>query len=149
MADDDRRRTPRSDAKLAKLRRAKPADLVDACWTRDEHPQKIVEKQLPTSGSCNELYPSNSFPRGVAGSPIANDVIKCQLKPVSASDYKVTFTADEMARLKTDLPGRRVRLVEARRRSAADGGDVAVPPGGAAEHRDAIGEYPRRARVPQ
>jgi hypothetical protein len=93
------------DSKLTKLRRAKPAVLVDACWTRDEHPQKIVERQMPTSGKCNELYPANSFPRGVAGSPLAADVIKCQLKPVSASDYKVMFTADEMARLKQIFPG--------------------------------------------
>ena len=93
------------DSKLTRLRRAKPADLVDACWTRDEHPQKIVERQLPTSGKCNELYPANSFPRGVAGSPLAADVIKCQLKPVSASDYNVTFTTDEMARLKQIFPG--------------------------------------------
>jgi len=93
------------DSKLAKLRRAKPADLVDACWTRDEHPQKIVERQMPTSGRCNELYPTNSFPRGVAGSPLAADVIKCQLKAISASDYKVTFTPDEMARLKQVFPG--------------------------------------------
>jgi len=95
IADDTSR-----DSKLVKLRRAKPADLVDACWTRDEHPTKIVERQMPTSGRCNELYPANSFPRGVAGSPLAADVIKCQLKPVSPSDYKVTFTPAEMARLK-------------------------------------------------
>jgi len=94
-----------NDSKLAKLRRAKPADLVDACWTRDEHPQRIVERQMPASGKCNELYPANSFPRGVAGSPLAADVIKCQLKPASASDYKVTFTADEMSRLKQIFPG--------------------------------------------
>jgi hypothetical protein len=93
------------DSKLAKLRRAKPADFVDACWTRDEHPQKIVERQMPTSGKCNELYPVNSFPRGVAGSPLAADVIKCQIKPVSAADYKVTFTPDETARLKQIFPG--------------------------------------------
>ena len=93
------------DSKLAKLRRTKPADLVDACWTRDEHPQKIVERQLPTSGRCNELYPANSFPRGVAGSPLAADVIKCQLKPVTAADYKVSFSPDEIARLKQIFPG--------------------------------------------
>ena len=93
------------DSKLAKLRRAKPADLVDACWTRDEHPQKIVERQMPTSGRCNELYPTNSFPRGVAGSPLAADVIKCQLKPMTAADYKVSFSADEIARLKQIFPG--------------------------------------------
>ncbi len=94
-----------NDSKIARLRRAKPADLVDACWTRDEHPQKIAERQMPTSGKCNELYPANSFPRGVAGSPLAADVIKCQLKAVSAADYKVTFTADEMARLKQTFAG--------------------------------------------
>lgn len=92
-------------SKLAKLRRAKPADLVDACWTRDEHPQKIVERQMPASGKCNDLYPANSFPRGVAGSALAADIIKCQLKPVSPSDYKVTFTADEMSRLKQIFTG--------------------------------------------
>jgi len=94
-----------NDSKIVKVRRAKPADLVDACWTRDEHPQRIVEKQAPGATRCNELYPPNSFPRGVAGSPLAADVIKCQLKPVSASDYKVTFTADEMTRLKQIFAG--------------------------------------------
>ena len=92
------------DSKLVKLRRAKPADFVDACWTRDEHPQRIVERQMPNSGKCNELYPANSFPRGVAGSPLAGDVIKCQLKPIVASDYRVTFTPDELARLKQMFP---------------------------------------------
>jgi hypothetical protein len=92
------------DSKLVKLRRAKPADFVDACWTRDEHPQKIVERQMPASGRCNELYPANSFPRGVAGSPLAADIVKCQLKPISTSDYKVTFTAAEMTRLKEIFP---------------------------------------------
>jgi hypothetical protein len=94
-----------NDSKLTKLRRARPAELVDACWTRDDHPQKVVERQMPTSGRCNELYPANSFPRGVAGSPLAADIIKCQLKPVRAANYKVTFTADEMTRLKQIFPG--------------------------------------------
>ena len=67
-------------------------------------PQKIVEKQQYRAGRCNELYPAFSFPRGVAGAPIANDIIKCQLKPIAASDYKVTFTADEMTRLRRIFP---------------------------------------------
>ena len=41
----------------------------------------------------------------MAGAPIADDIIKCQLKPITASDYKVAFTADEMARLKKIFPG--------------------------------------------
>ena len=92
------------DPAIAKIRRAKPAGLVDACWTKDEQPQKIVEKQQYLAGRCNEIYPSHSFPRYVAGAPIANDVIKCQLRSISASDYKVSFSADEMARLKKLFP---------------------------------------------
>jgi hypothetical protein len=92
------------DSKLVKLRRAKPADFVDACWTRDEHPQRIVERQMPNSGKCNELYPANSFPRGVGGASLAADIIKCQLKPIAVSDYKVTFTPAEMTRLKEIFP---------------------------------------------
>jgi hypothetical protein len=94
-----------SDSKIARLRRARPADLVDACWTREDHPQKIVERQMPTTGKCNELYPANSFPRGVAGASLAADIVKCQLKAVSASDYKVTFSGDELSRLKQIFPG--------------------------------------------
>jgi len=94
-----------NDAKIVKIRRARPADLVDACWTRDDQPRKIVEKAVAGSGRCEALYPANSFPRGVAGSPMASDVIKCQLKPIGAADYKVAFTADEMARLRQIFPG--------------------------------------------
>ena len=86
-------------------RRAKPAELVDACWTKDAMPQKVVEKQQYMAGRCNDIYPSHSFPRGVAGAPITNDIIKCQLKPISAFDYKVTMSADDMARLKKIFAG--------------------------------------------
>jgi hypothetical protein len=94
-----------SDPAIVKIRRAKPADLVDACWTRDAAPQKIAEKQTRNPSSrCEQLYPSASFPREVAGGPVAADVIKCRLKPVEASDYKVAFTPDDVARLKTMFP---------------------------------------------
>ncbi len=92
-----------NDAAIAKIRRAKPVGLVDACWTKEG--QKIVEKQQFMAGRCNDLYPSHSFPRFVAGAPITNDIIKCQLRSITASDYKVAFTADEMTRLKKIFPG--------------------------------------------
>jgi hypothetical protein len=92
-----------SDAAIAKIRRAKPAGLVDACWTKDG--QKIVEKQQFMAGRCHDLYPSHTFPRFVAGAPITNDIIKCQLRPIAASDYKVALTADEMTRLKKIFAG--------------------------------------------
>jgi hypothetical protein len=93
-----------TDAAIEKIRRHKPVDLVDACWTRDDNPQKIVEPAQFGAGKCDELYPANSFPRHVAGSPVAGDVIKCQLKPIAASDYKVTLSAADMARLRKIFP---------------------------------------------
>lgn len=89
---------------VARMLRAKPTDLVDACWSRDAQPQRIVEPQQHGAGRCNELYPSASFPREVAGASIASDVAKCQLKPVAASDYKTALSADELARLTRIFP---------------------------------------------
>jgi uncharacterized tannase-like protein DUF6351 len=93
------------DQAIVKIRRAKPTDLVDACWTRDSAPQKVAERQTRNPSSrCEQLYPSASFPREVAGGPVADDIAKCQMKPVSAADYKVTFTSEEMARLRRIFP---------------------------------------------
>jgi len=42
--------------------------------------------------------------RHVAGAPLANNVVKCALKPISLDDYAVAFTADERARLERSFP---------------------------------------------
>jgi hypothetical protein len=94
-----------SDAPVVKMRRARPAGLVDACWTRDASYRKIAEPQVYGSGECERLYPSASYPRGVAGESIAADVVKCQLKPIDPRDYTVAFTPDEKTRLETIFPG--------------------------------------------
>src|SRR5262249_61085783 len=86
------------------LRRAKPADLVDACFTNNGT-VKIAELQVyqgPTR--CNQLYPAFSTPRMVAGEPLSNDVLKCQLKNVNPSDYRVIFTKAQESRLKAIFP---------------------------------------------
>jgi hypothetical protein len=94
-----------NDPAIMKIRRARPTELVDACWTKDQTPKKVVEKQQYLAGQCNDIYPSHAFPRYVAGAGIANDVIKCQLRPVTAADYKVAFTPEEMTRLKKIFAG--------------------------------------------
>jgi hypothetical protein len=40
----------------------------------------------------------------VAGEPLANNVLKCQLRPIDPSLYKVRFTAAETAQLKALFP---------------------------------------------
>jgi hypothetical protein len=91
-----------SDPALAKILRAKPEDLVDSCWTPAG--ERIIEPQTFSGGKCNEMYPTFAGPRAVAGGPASNNVLKCQLKPIAFSDYKVTFSADEKARLAAIFP---------------------------------------------
>ena len=79
---------------------AKPAELVDACWTREDDPTRIVEEQVRGGGRCEELYPSAPAPREVAGAPLASDVVKCELKPIDLGDYGATFTAEQEAELR-------------------------------------------------
>ena len=56
------------------------------------------------TSECNPLYPPHSAPRLEAGAPLADDVWKCQLKPIEPRDYKVTFTEAEKARLQKIFP---------------------------------------------
>ncbi len=86
-----------------KVVKHKPAEAVDAYWTEDD--RKVVERAdwYPESG-YNKAYPPHLEPRLVAGAPPANDVMKCQLKPVSMADYIPKFTAAQEKRLKKVFP---------------------------------------------
>jgi hypothetical protein len=85
---------------IDKVVRDKPAAAVDGCWAADgariDEPAVFGQK-----GKCNDLYPIHLTPRIVAGTPLADDVNKCQLKAVDPKDYKVAFTSTEMDQLKT------------------------------------------------
>jgi hypothetical protein len=89
----------------AKVIAKKPAAAVDGCWK--SLTEFISEKQtlsrLPDT-QCNTLFPSWTFPRQVAGSPVAANIMKCTLKPVAAADYKVAFTSAEWVRLESIFP---------------------------------------------
>ena len=91
-----------SDPIMTKISRAKPADLVDSCWTPDG--ERIIEPQTPMSGRCGALYPAFPGPRAVAGGPTANNILKCQLKPLEAGDYSVKFTNTQWQRLSAIFP---------------------------------------------
>ena len=70
-------------ARRAELRRARPANLVDACWIDGQQtPMPRVDE-----GPCAKRFPLYSFPRGVAGAPIANNIVACTLRPLNITDY--------------------------------------------------------------
>ena len=88
---------------IDKVVKHKPADAVDTCW--DSSGVKIVEPASFTAqNKCNALYPIHSEPRLVAGAPLTNDVMKCQLKPINFAEYKASFTDAQKARMKAVFP---------------------------------------------
>jgi hypothetical protein len=93
---------------MGKVTKHKPSAAVDACWTAEG--QKIAERagfdgsSLDTKGRCNALYPVHGEPRLVAGAPLTNDIVKCQLKRVQYADYKVAFNADQKKRMEAIFP---------------------------------------------
>ena len=88
-----------------KVVRNKPEALQEGCFTRDDYPTFIVEEQRMDAGQCAALYPAPASPRAVAGAPVASDIIKCALKPVTMSDYTPAFTPEQQSRLRTLFSG--------------------------------------------
>ncbi len=89
---------------LRQIERAKPSDLVDACFT-EKGTVKIAQLQVYRGDTtCNQLYPAFSTPRMVAGEPLENNVLKCRLMPIDRHSYKLAFTASEAAQLKSIFP---------------------------------------------
>lgn len=86
---------------------ARPGTAVDGCFANSSTVQFIAETQTwggPGSTQCNTIWPSYSFPRKGAGMELAANRLKCQLKPVSRSDYAVSFTDSEFAQLNAIFP---------------------------------------------
>ena len=95
---------------LEKIVSAKPSALQDDCF--DQSGKRIVEPAsfdeqalFDNSGTaCNQIFPPHGGLRLVAGGPLSNDVLKCELKPINFDDYRVDFNADERARLEAIFP---------------------------------------------
>ncbi len=87
-----------------KVVKYKPAQATDGCWKPDG--TRIDETAtLNDPGVCNTFYPKGISPRMAAGGPIMDDVLKCQLKPVSMAltddtyGSTVTFSDTQKTRL--------------------------------------------------
>lgn len=104
-------RQDHSDASLLeRIVRARPATLQDDCFTAaGEH---IVEDAVfdmdrlfdNTGSRCNAVFPPHAGLRLVAGGPLSNDILKCELRRIDYRDYRVEFSDDEKARLEAAFP---------------------------------------------
>jgi hypothetical protein len=61
-------------------------------------------REVP-SEVCDQTVSSYGTPRQGADGPLAEDVMKCQLKPMRRDDYPVSFTDDQWRRLEQAFPG--------------------------------------------
>ncbi|ADD40841.1 DUF6351 family protein [Stackebrandtia nassauensis] len=95
-----------ADSRLDRIARNRPQWLSDSCWTKGDAPQRIWEKQRPdTSGSrCAELYPVWPTPRLVAGGPLANDIVKCQVVDLGDTKVGARLTARQRDRAERVFP---------------------------------------------
>lgn len=86
-----------------KVVRNRPASLKNQCWddagVTHDHPFDTSDP-----GLCNTQFPVHDDPRIAAGGPTAGDILKCLLKPVRLSDYNVSFSTAEWARLQAIFP---------------------------------------------
>jgi hypothetical protein len=81
-----------TDPLEVKVVRHKPSAAVDACW--------IGGKKITDMSVCRATFPYFATPRIAAGGPLADNLMKCQLKPLSREDYTVDFTNAQWERLK-------------------------------------------------
>ena len=83
---------------LEKVVRNKPSGLVDTCYTATLEP-------VTDPARCQTLFPVASNPRLVAGSPLALDRLKCELKPLERGGYNVPLTDAQLTSLRDVFPG--------------------------------------------
>ena len=92
------RDTAQSRSALEKVVRNKPSHLVDTCYLASLEP-------VTDPSRCQALFPVASNPRLAAGSPLTQDRLKCELKPVDRADYKAPLTDAQLASLREVFPG--------------------------------------------
>ena len=92
-----------------KVIRNKPASAVDFCFLSAD---TTFSNPVTDFAQCNADRDANGVPRlvkhasprQVAGGPVAENILKCQLKPLDFNDPAfggITFTADQPARLRS------------------------------------------------
>lgn len=90
--------TADSSPKALAVAEHKPAGLGDACFLGGQ------EYEWTADSLCERTFEYQGAARMAAGGPDTNDVIKCQLKPLAAAEYDVTFTAEQWDRLQRTFP---------------------------------------------
>lgn len=79
-----------------KVLRDRPAGAVDACFVNGQ--------EITDQATCRATFPFFADARIASGGPLADNVMKCQLKPLEPGDFHATFTAEQWAGLRQAFP---------------------------------------------
>jgi hypothetical protein len=90
---------------------AKPANAVDFCFLLADttfstkvFDMAVCDADAPQADGLGRLK-RHASPRQVAGGPLVENILKCQLQPLDAADYApITFSAAQLARLHAAFP---------------------------------------------
>jgi hypothetical protein len=83
----------------------KPAAAVDLCYLTGDasFTTKVFDQSVC---DADVRLAKNASPRQVAGGALAENILKCQLKPLAFADYTgITFSADQQTRLQAVFSG--------------------------------------------
>jgi uncharacterized tannase-like protein DUF6351 len=84
---------------------AKPANAVDLCYLTGDTNFTTPVFDFAVCDADPRL-PKHSSPRQVAGGPLTENILKCQLKPLNTADYlPAVLSPDQLARLNAVFPG--------------------------------------------
>jgi hypothetical protein len=83
---------------------AKPAAAHDLCYLTGDATFSNPVTDMAVCDADPRL-PKHASPRQIAGGPLAENILKCRLKPLSAADYpRQAFSAAQFARLRAAFP---------------------------------------------
>jgi len=84
---------------------ARPPEAVDFCFLTGDNSfaTKVFDQAVC---DADPRLMKHASPHQVAGGSLAENILKCQLKPLVAGDYTgITFDAGQLARLNVVFPG--------------------------------------------
>jgi hypothetical protein len=79
-----------------KVVKHKPAEAFDYCYLGTDYQTKVTDAVRCNADPVLKYYAS---PRQVAGGPLSEDVLKCQLEPLRRSLYQASFSDAQWSRL--------------------------------------------------
>ncbi|HEX2575674.1 MAG TPA: DUF6351 family protein, partial [Aquihabitans sp.] len=86
------------------LFRARPEAAVDNCLPAGATDPVVGAEVYDEEGPCRDDFPVHGSTRIAAGAPRADDVLKCELKPVDPDDYEVELTEAQYDQLVRVFP---------------------------------------------